>query len=271
MMPSCRFTVAARHPAPRLSILMLALTNRSQFRDVVLSQLQEQAFGQPVEILVLEDDGQTPSGTKRNEVRRHARGTYVAFVDDDDHVADDYVQQLLTAARYGPDVITFDLLQTNHALQTHVRWSYRLQNRDAIALGAGQPVRMMANHLCAWRRTLAGSVAFSPIGYNDDRFWYHPLIASGLPRISRHIPQVLYHYDFRPQVTANQQPASRDRTIDWAQGGVDCYRYHGQLVVACQGRYHTPAGETLTVRLPDDSVQLVPRDQLQWVCCTHFR
>ena len=83
-------------------------------------------------------------------------------------------------------------------------WTY---SQVALALADGK-VGMMANHLCAWRREVGSAVSFpSNLGYNDDVFWYKPLLASGLVRSEEHVTRVLYVYRFHPARTVNEQRA----------------------------------------------------------------
>lgn len=51
------------------------------------------------------DDRRYTVGAKRNELLRRAKGEYVAFVDDDDMVSDDYVEQIRVALQTKPDVV----------------------------------------------------------------------------------------------------------------------------------------------------------------------
>jgi hypothetical protein len=94
---------------------------------------------------------------------------------------------------------------------------------------------MMANHLCAWRREVGSAVSFPPnLGYNDDVFWYKPLLASGLVRSEEHIPHVLYIYQYHPTATVNEQRAVKMATYRWAGQGIECFRRGAEILIAAQ-------------------------------------
>lgn len=64
-----------------------------------------------VEILYLCDNKERTIGAKRNDMLGLAQGRYVVFVDDDDMVSGNYIEQLLHAIDSGdPDVIVFTVM-----------------------------------------------------------------------------------------------------------------------------------------------------------------
>ena len=78
-----------------LSILIPSLPERIHLLSSVLSDLHEQSKGKPVEVLVLTDNRHRTTGQKRNQLIGLAQGRFISFVDDDDSVAADYVDQIL--------------------------------------------------------------------------------------------------------------------------------------------------------------------------------
>lgn len=269
--PFSRLRVIQHHTQPQLSLLILALRQRAVQLRSLLADLLRQGRGRPIEIRVHEDDGQQLSGSKRQALRAAAEGQYVVFIDDDDQVAPQYLDRLLGALESAPDVVTFDLLQRHQRTGFAARWSLRLQLEDEPRDAQSPFVQLCANHLCAWRRELACRMAFPSIGYGDDRFWYHPLLASGLVQREVHLDEVLYYYDFDPRRTVNQQPRFWADTRRWAAGGVDSYRWQGQLVRAMAGRQLVEGMDPLPVMLPSGELRSVPRQQLEWFCWTKFQ
>jgi len=49
------------------------------------------------------------------------------------------------------------------------------------------------------------------------------MIASGLTRTEVHLDEVLYYYNWAPDTTENQRQTVRERTYQWAAGGVRAY------------------------------------------------
>ena len=90
------------------SILICSLESRSLKLNRLLSILKEQADDR-VEILVSVDSGEKSVGAKRNELVKASCGKYLAFIDDDDIVSDDYVDLILKAIQDGPDVVVLQL------------------------------------------------------------------------------------------------------------------------------------------------------------------
>jgi glycosyltransferase involved in cell wall biosynthesis len=70
------------------------------------------APGDGVEVLTQIDNGEESTGVKRNQLLRNASGDYVAFIDDDDLVADDYVYKILSAIESAPDVVGLTMIMT---------------------------------------------------------------------------------------------------------------------------------------------------------------
>ena len=163
----------------------------------------------------------------------------MAFVDDDDKVDSAYVLLILEALRSGPDLVTFDVMRVSNRAET--RQTFRLDYGDHTPLPDGM-IGMRANHLCAWRRDIATRVGFMPhLGYNDDVFWYTPLLAANCAQTEQHIPQVLYWYQWERAGTINQKPRAVQATRVWARGGVRAFWWQNEIVLAAAGTSHQQA------------------------------
>ena len=168
----------------------------------LIQTIGEQIGTLPVEHLVLLDNKRRTVGEKRDALLRMARGQYVAYVDDDDDVSDDYVAELLKAAREGPDVITFNQHCTVNAVQFEVQ--FKLGNPNEAPNGVGT-IKRNAWHVCAWRRTLAIQSRFPASNYGEDWAFAAPLCAiPGLREV--HIPKVLHHYRHSSETTEAPPP-----------------------------------------------------------------
>src|SRR6185437_12422354 len=91
-----------------LSILIPVLeTRKTQFESLLgelMRQIAAAQLGSQIEILSVCDNGETPTGTKRNALLERASGDFVAFVDDDDEVSPDYVALICRAIQSRPDI-----------------------------------------------------------------------------------------------------------------------------------------------------------------------
>jgi len=79
---------------PVLSILILTLEERKDYLDRLMGILEPQ-LNDKVEVIIESDNRENPIGKKRNNAIARATGRYIAFIDDDDRVADDYVQTIV--------------------------------------------------------------------------------------------------------------------------------------------------------------------------------
>ena len=105
------------------SILICTLENRKHFLERLLNILLPQigeytvdgdVYTGSVEIRILSDNKEMSVGEKRNKLIHMAKGEYFSFIDDDDLVSEEYVDQVLRKLRKNPDVVTF--------------WGYRFHN-----------------------------------------------------------------------------------------------------------------------------------------------
>lgn len=179
---------------PTLSILTPAVPSRIAQVDGLVKKLAAQIGELPVEHLVLLDNKRRTVGEKRDALLRIARGNYVAFVDDDDDVSNDYVQEILAAINYRgrPDVITFLQQATVNSETAIIEFGLGNENRPWALEHIGQKIRRNAWHVCAWRRDLAIQSAFPAINYGEDWAYAAPLCA--IAKSSAHIDKILHFY-----------------------------------------------------------------------------
>jgi glycosyltransferase involved in cell wall biosynthesis len=198
----------------KLSILIPHLEHRDS--TALFNNLEKQLTND-VEVLVKTDSGKATSGRKRNILTHKAKGDYIAFIDDDDNVAETYVQDILTAIEKEPDVVTFNLHYT--APGKDEIWEFSIRNND-------RPYGLMCiNHLSAWRQDLARKVMWAPnLGFKDDHLWFEPLARSGLAKDIATIPKPLYHYSYHPRMTSQQTRARMDYTSSYIGPGLMCFK-----------------------------------------------
>lgn len=132
-------------------------------------------------------------GEKRNKMISIARGDYVAFVDDDDAVAPDYVTSILTAIiNEKPDVVCFTVLVTGHGPPKPCRYHPQIQHANLPNEYRRQP-----NHLMAWRRAIASQVSFPAVKSGEDTAWAQQ--AAPLAAVVATIDKTLYTYQYDPR------------------------------------------------------------------------
>lgn len=176
-----------------LSILTPSVPSRLYSWQLAnLSKTLAQQIGErPVEHLILLDNKRRTIGGKRDALLRAARGEYVAFVDDDDFVYDQYVDKLLAAAVSRPDVITFNQWAVINGLGGQVEFRLGHPNDPWNPEGI---TRRNAWHVCAWRRALAIQSHFPDNSYGED--WGFAARLCALPGLREvHIPEILHRYE----------------------------------------------------------------------------
>jgi len=91
----------------KLSILIPSIPSREDRLNRIYAKLLDQVGERDVEILVFIDNKKRSIGLKRDALVQMSIGDYVAFVDDDDDVSDDYIDEMLIGCEAGKDVICF--------------------------------------------------------------------------------------------------------------------------------------------------------------------
>ena len=186
---------------PILSILTPTIRGRESqviaLQEKIASQIGTQ-YGVPmVEHLTLSDNRARSIGAKRQALADIARGQYIAFVDDDDDVAPDYVESLLKAAETGADVITFRQRAIYNGLDSEVHFG--VNNQDGPFNPGGITLRAPW-HVCAWRRERVEGCLFGESNYGEDLVWCQQ--ARKRIRTAHHIDKVLHTYRHDAATTA---------------------------------------------------------------------
>ncbi len=174
----------------KLSILVLSVPSRFDLAPALLEELCKQADGKPVEVLCLFDNKRRSVGEKRNAILGMARGDYVAFIDDDDWVSPDYVDQILSGTESNPDVVVFDHeLTIDGGPPKLCEYGRQFHTVDTPERYQGKPA-----HTHAWRRSLAQSVEFEGVNFAEDSTWARRLCAKA--KTEYQVGKVLYFYRF---------------------------------------------------------------------------
>jgi hypothetical protein len=184
-----------------LSILTPTIPGRERQLQSLQWRIEEQIGGQAVEHLILSDNRKRSIGAKRQALLDIARGQYIAFVDDDDDIADSYVEELLAAAASGADVITFLQGATYNGKQSVV--DFQLGQGDHGFVPGGITNRD-AWHVNAWRRSRVAHCQFGESNYGEDLTWCQQ--ARRMAQTTVHIPKILHFYRHDASTTAAPEP-----------------------------------------------------------------
>lgn len=181
---------------PRLSILLCTVISRANLFALLHAHILKQADGKRVEVLVACDNKEISIGKKRQNLLEQATGDYVCYVDDDDWVADDYVDRILAALESGPDCVGFLITCTTNGRNpksaiASMRYKEWGENRDGYAHTRG------CYHKTPCRREIALKVGFPDLRYAEDKPYARGVTAR--VRTEVFVPHVLYHYRFRSE------------------------------------------------------------------------
>lgn len=172
----------------KLSILICSLASRADKLQRLMNVLQPQ-INEAVELLIKTDNGEIPIGKKRNLLLEEATGTYIAFVDDDDLVSEDYVKKILEAIESNPDccgiqgIITFQGQGARMFIHSLKYKEWFEQNNIYYRC---------PNHLNPVKREIALQVKFPETNFGEDKDYSTRLFP--LLKEERFISGVVYHY-----------------------------------------------------------------------------
>ncbi len=188
---------------PLFSILIPAVPSRIARLTALFTLLESQVGDRPVEILSLLDNKKRSIGFKRDALVQSARGKYLAFVDDDDTVADDYVSSIVHQIESTPDVdvIVFDQGVTiNGENQFKVTHGLELNNEGVHKKdGLWQDINRRPWHHNVWKTEIAQKHRFTDISYGEDWEWCKRVLKD-VTTESR-IDKMLHFYRFDEKVT----------------------------------------------------------------------
>lgn len=183
-------------PPVWLSICVATVPPRRALLAKLLAFLFEQVAEHPREVEIVVDSRERITiGQKRNDMNARAVGRFVAHVDDDDWVANDYVQRVVGALKADPEVDCASLcgtMSTNGQGEVPFRHSicYERWGRSPDGTFERTP-----EHRNAVRRDLALRVGFPDISFGED----HDFSKRLRPHLRREAPTggaPLYFYRF---------------------------------------------------------------------------
>jgi len=188
-----RFSTAKVDEPIVLSILICHMLTRKEQLNILKLVLDSQCKDKPVEYLVCADNGEQPIGAKRNELLYAAGGKYVAFVDDDDMVAENYVDEILQALESVKDADAVGISGYISDSKDGVKQEFHHSIFYAGWYEANGVYYRTPNHLNPIRRSIALSVRFPPAM----RFGEDACYSNGIQRyikVEARTHSILYYY-----------------------------------------------------------------------------
>ena len=151
----------------KLSILILSIPSRLHFLTPLMQKLEEQIGDrEDVEILSIMDNKSFGISEKRNELLKLARGSHLTWIDDDDDVAENYVDRLVETIERNPEVDVISFNQVCYLEGIEARVFAQMGNpHEQVVPCPIDPTRYKDTlrppyHWCVWKTSLAQSEDF---------------------------------------------------------------------------------------------------------------
>ncbi len=187
--------------APLLSILVPTVPSRLHtfFPQIMDCLIEQTSMRSDVELIGLFDNKMRSLGEKRNDLLGLANGRYLTFIDDDDSVADDYVEQIWVALKTNPDadLVVYDvLLERSGRAPVHCHYDVSITRGRNVTNSRyeGPPA-----HTHVWRSELAKKYSFPEMNFGEDTAWTSQAARAVKKQVR--INKVLYHYIFDPNTS----------------------------------------------------------------------
>lgn len=178
----------------KLAILIPTLTSRKALLDRLLAELDKQRKGKDVIVILHSDDGQRTTGQKRNELigaAVEAKAEYIAFVDDDDLVGQNYIDRNMEGIELGFDC---------NSLWGQIYWSgkpgkpfhHSIVHREWWE--DSKTYYRCVNHLNTVKLSLVKDIKFPEKNFGEDGVWSYAVRDAGVLKTEYQIKEVIYHY-----------------------------------------------------------------------------
>ena len=179
-----------------LTILVPTVPSRlAYFYPRVMNQLLEQTKKyNNIELISFFDNKKRTIGTKRDDMLRLAQGKYVTFVDDDDRLSYDYIDEIMNAINSQPDVdcIVYNVIccVNNSKVEKLCKYGIEFEYGD---INNGQEWRGKPSHTMIWKSSIAKKYNYPDKQNGEDMDWVKQ--AHSDIQTQHRIDKVLYYYD----------------------------------------------------------------------------
>jgi len=178
----------------KLSILIATIESRAALFAELYLKIDRQKT-QEVEILSEIDNKQISIGRKRQILLERAKGDYVVFIDDDDDVSMDYIDQILQAIKTEPDcvgmLIDCDMQGVKRNAIASLKYKNWGENKDGFKY-----VRS-PYHKTPIKRWIALKAGFPDKRFGEDYEYSMRLINSGLLKTEVMVKSPIYFYRYK--------------------------------------------------------------------------
>ena len=182
----------------KLTICIPSVTERHSIFIKLFDHISNQIANNKskVQILCDIDNKEVSIGAKRQRMLQRALGKYVTMVDDDDFVADDFVERILNAIEKNPDFIGFEIdcsgtIGKNESVSN--AWADWGEN-----IGGFDYVRT-PYHKTPIKTEIARQIGFNDMRYGEDYDFAKRLKLSSLIQTEVFIEKKMYFYRYKEE------------------------------------------------------------------------
>lgn len=192
-----------------LSILIPTLPARLPDYMVLVQKLKKQikdnCFESQIQLVSLMDTKEMTIGEKRNHLMSMAVGRYLVFIDDDDGIADNYINRLMFGIAQGMDCVTFC---GEYWENGNYHSDFKIST--SVYANLNQPKLMLRkpNHICAVKSDIAKRCQFPHKQVGEDSS-YSEQISKHI-KTEYHLAEKLYFYKFDSKSTQTQNNIARE-------------------------------------------------------------
>jgi hypothetical protein len=182
----------------KLTICIPSVTERNSIFTELYNHISNQIVNNTSEVQILcdIDNKEVSIGAKRQRMLQKTLGEYVTMVDDDDFVADDFVERILAAIEDNSDFIGFEIECSGTVGKTESvsnKWNDWGEN-----IGGYDYVRT-PYHKSPIKTEIARQIGFKDMRYGEDYDFSKRLKQSSLIKTESFIQKTMYFYRYKDE------------------------------------------------------------------------
>jgi glycosyltransferase involved in cell wall biosynthesis len=186
---------------PILSILICSIYGREHYLSDLLNIIAKQMIkydlknGEDLEVIISKDKrGENTIGKKRNALLQFCNGEWACFIDDDDKISEDYLNNAIKILKNeNPDCINLKGIITQDGRNPQL-FVHELQYKEYF-MKNGVYYRP-PNHLNIIRTSISKNFKFPENNFGEDKEWAMNVCNSGLIKTQGIIDNVVYFYNY---------------------------------------------------------------------------
>jgi glycosyltransferase involved in cell wall biosynthesis len=182
----------------KLSILVPTVPSRiSYFYPRIMSELLTQTKNRnDIEIIALFDNKKRTIGRKRQEMLDLAQGEYTVFLDDDDRITNNFVEEIMSALYANPDCdcVVYNTICSVNGQQGYI-CKYGIEY-DYHILNEGTPQKEWRGrpaHTMVYKSSISKKHKYNDVRNGEDVDWVKRAYIDIKKQVR--IDKVLYYYD----------------------------------------------------------------------------